>query len=214
MEKYTNRREAGQILGELLLQYAHHPDAIVLALPRGGVPVAYPISEKLSLPLDILIVRKLGVPDHEELAMGAIASGGVVVYNDEIIHQLAISRKMIDSVITCEKKEMARREIEYRGSRPFSDLTRKIIILVDDGIATGATMRAAIQALRTQNAARIVVAVPVAAEDTCRDLVPLVDELVCPLRPDYFNAVGAWYDVFEQTTDREVIELMALGLKS
>lgn len=208
MEKYINRSEAGKVLGEFLQQYAHNPDAIVLALPRGGVPVAYRIAERLILPLDVLIVRKLGVPGHEELAMGAIASGGVVVYNDDIIHKLAIPKKIIDSVIAREKMEMARRETKYRGSRPFPDLTRKIIILVDDGIATGATIRAAIQSLRTQNVARIVVAVPVAAEDTCRDLIPLVDELVCPLRPEYFNAVGAWYEVFEQTSDREVIDLM------
>src|SRR5579872_2719416 len=209
MEKYVDRYTAGKILAGYLHHYNHQPNTIVLALPRGGVPVAYEIANQLSLPLDIFIVRKLGVPGHGELAMGAIASGGAIVFNEDIIHDLSISKAMIDRVIESEKKEIKRREIKYRNSRPFPDLTNKTVILVDDGIATGATIRAAIKSLRTKNVGRMVIAVPVAAEDTCRELMSVVDEFICPMMPRYFNAVGAWYENFDQTSDDEVSILMA-----
>ncbi len=208
MQKYADRQEAGRVLAEHLKHYANRQHTIVLGLPRGGVPVAYEIAKALFLPLDVFIVRKLGVPGHEELALGAMASGGVTVFNEEIIRDLHISKTKIDHVIENEKKEIERREIKYRGSRPFPDLSKKTIILIDDGIATGATMRAAIASLKAKDVARLVVAVPVAAGDTCQQLTPLVDEFVCPLRPENFYAVGAWYEDFAQTSDDEVAVLM------
>ncbi len=208
MEKYADRYDAGKFLATYLEQYTRNKDAIILALPRGGVPVAYELAKILSLPMDVFIVRKLGVPDHEELAMGAVASGGVIVFNDRIIRDLAISQLDINRVIESEKKEIERREEKYRGSRLFPDLTNKIVILVDDGIATGATIRAAIKSLRSKNIKKLIIAVPVASEETCRELVPLVDELVCPLMPQYFNAVGSWFEDFGQTSDSEVADLM------
>ena len=209
MEKYHDRKEAGKILAEQLKAYANRKDVVVLALPRGGVPVAYEVAQALNLPLDVFIVRKLGVPGHEELAMGAIAMGGVTVFNDEIVRDLHIAKASIDSVIKSENEELKRREIRYRGKRPFPILTKKVVILVDDGIATGATMYAAVKALRHLQPASIVIAVPVAAADTCEKLAVLADKMVCPLRPHLFYAVGSWYDYFEQTEDEEVSELLA-----
>lgn len=208
MDKYINRQQAGRILAHLLRNYAQNLNVIVLALPRGGVPVAYEIANELSVPLDVFIVRKLGVPWHEELAMGAIASGGTVVLNDELVQSLNLQQSAIDQVIKSEQIELLRREKAYRGTQPFPDLSGKIIILVDDGIATGATMQAAIQALRKHHPASIIVAVPVAADATCEALTQHVDLLICPLRPVNFYAVGLWYEDFSQTTDEEVVKLL------
>jgi putative phosphoribosyl transferase len=208
MDKYTDRQQAGKVLASQLQAYAKQPDVIVLALPRGGVPVAFEIATSLSLPLDVFIVRKLGVPQHKELAMGAMASGKVVVLNEELIQDLQIDVEAIEEVIAVEKEELARRESLYRANRPFPQLMDKTIILVDDGIATGATMHAAILALRKQNPAKIIVAVPVAAQETYDRLSKLVDKMVCPLIRVHFYAVGMWYEYFEQTSDNEVIELL------
>lgn len=208
MDKYINRRQAGRILAHLLRIYAQNPSVIVLALPRGGVPVAYEIANELSVPLDVFIVRKLGVPWHEELAMGAIASGGTVVLNDELVQSLNIQTSAIEQVVKREQKELLRREHVYRGKHPFPRLSGKIIILVDDGIATGATIQAAIQALKKYHPANIIVAVPVAANTTCEALTEDVEMLICPLRPINFYSVGLWYEDFSQTTDDEVVELL------
>lgn len=206
--KYQNRHEAGKILAKHLKKYSEKKDVIILALPRGGVPVGYEVAKALSVPLDVFIVRKLGVPFQEELAMGAIASHDALVLNDEIIQTLNISQSDIHKVMQSEKKELKRRENLYRGNRPALALQDKTVILIDDGIATGATMRAAILAIRTQNPQKIVMAVPVAAASTCEEMSPLVDELICPLMPTAFYAVGAWYENFSQTTDEEVSELL------
>lgn len=211
MDKYYDRSEAGKVLAELLLAYKDKNDVIVLALPRGGVPVGYEIAQRLHVPLDVFIVRKLGVPDHEELAMGALASNHVTVFNDDIINSLHISKMAIENVIDAESKELKRREKAYRGTRPFPDLTGKTVILVDDGIATGATLRAAIKSLKHFKLNHLIVAVPVAAASTYNEFVSLVDKLVCPLRPENFYAVGAWYEVFDQTSDEEVTRLLSLS---
>lgn len=208
MQKYLNRTEAGKALVNHLKAYSHQEQTIVLALPRGGVPIAYEISTALSLPLDVFIVRKLGIPEHEELAMGAIASGNTTVFNEEVIQGLHIQKPAINAVIKAEQKELLRRERLYRGNRPFPELLNKTIILVDDGIATGATMFAAIKALRAHHPKKIIAAVPVAAESTCKEMEPLVDQLICPLKPFDFYAVGVWYEEFPQTSDDEVIELL------
>jgi predicted phosphoribosyltransferase len=209
MEKYFDRYEAGKVLAEHLKSYRDNPEAIVLALPRGGVPVAFEIAQALSLPLDIFLVRKLGVPTHKELAMGAIASGNIVVFNESILQQLQIPTHLIDNTIHLEQQELKRREQYYRGNRPALNLTGKIIILVDDGIATGATMRAAIKAIQLQNPKKIIVAVPVAAASTYEELEPLVDKMICPSKPEDLYAVGMWYEQFNQTDDEEVIELLS-----
>ncbi len=206
---YRNRQEAGKMLANKLKQYAYQPDVIVLALPRGGVPVAYEIATALSVPLDIFIVRKLGVPGHEELAMGAMAMDGTIIFNEAILQELRISQTDIAQVTQMEKKELQRRELAYRGQRPFPVLQGKTIILVDDGIATGATMRAAITALRKQQPQKMIVAVPVADLSIYMEIGTLVDEIVAPLKPEYFHAVGAWYEDFAQTTDAEVHALLA-----
>lgn len=208
MDKYTNRTEAGQTLAKELRVYANRDDVIVLALPRGGVPVGYEVAKALHVPLDIFIVRKLGVPGHEELAMGAIAMGDTVVFNQDIIIDLGISQTAIDQVIQAESAELKRRETAYRGDKPFPALKNKTIILVDDGIATGATMRVAIKALRQLQPAAIIAAVPVADKTLSEHMAPLVDRLVCPLKPLQFYAVGAWYHDFSQTEDQEVHELL------
>ena len=208
MEKYIDRYDAGIILAQHLKEYANQSNVITLGLPRGGVPIAYEIATALSIPLDIFIVRKLGVPGHEELAMGAIASGGTVIFNEELMHQLNVEQAAIDRVLKLEQKELARREILYRGNRPLPKLLDKTIILVDDGIATGATMLAAVTALRKHNPAAIIIAVPVAARSTCEEMKTLVDKIVCPLMPIDFYAVGLWYKNFPQTSDNEVIELL------
>ena len=205
---YDDRYQAGRVLADLLKDYAKRTDVIVLALPRGGVPVAYEIACKLSLPLDIFIVRKLGVPGHEELAMGAIASGGVTVFNKEIVNALHISKEAISTIQKSEQEELSRRKLVYRGKKPFPELAGKTVILVDDGIATGYTMRAAIAALKQHNPAKIMVTVPVAARSTCDEIAPLVDEIICPMRPVNFYAVGLWYNDFSQTTDDEVMQLL------
>jgi putative phosphoribosyl transferase len=206
---FHDRAEAGRLLAEKLTAYANRQDIRVLALPRGGVPVAFEIAKALRAPLDVFLVRKLGVPGHEELAMGAIASGGIVVHNDEVIGNLDISSQEIDTVVAREQQELERRERLYRGDRPFPDLHGRTVILVDDGLATGASMRAAVVALRQHHPAHTVIAVPIAAPDTCEALSTQVDEIICAMTPDPMYAVGLWYEHFDQTTDDEVRELLA-----
>ncbi|MEQ7010157.1 erythromycin esterase family protein [Actinopolymorpha sp. B17G11] len=205
---FRDRRDAGRALAARLDHYRNRPGVMVLGLPRGGVPVADEIATALGAPLDVFVVRKLGVPGHEEIAMGAIASGGVVVLNDDVIRGLAIRPEVVRQVAECEGRELHRREVAYREGRSLPDVTGKTIILVDDGLATGASMRAAIQALRQLNPARIVVAVPSAPKSTCEELTDLVDEVVCATTPTPFFAVGASYWDFRQTTDSEVREVL------
>lgn len=209
MEKYANRIEAGEVLVKELINYANRDDVIVLALPRGGVPVAFQVAQALHVPLDIFIVRKLGVPGHSELAMGAIAMGNTRVFNEDIIADLEISKAAIEKVIVEEQRELNRREMVYRGHHAFPALKDKTIILVDDGIATGATLRAAIKALKLFHPAKVIVAVPVAEKTMCDTMRLLVDQLVCPMQPTNLNAVGAWYEDFSQTEDEEVYALLA-----
>jgi len=206
---FPNRAEAGRRLAEKLEQYAGRDDVIVLGLPRGGVPVAYQVAQRLGVPLDVFIVRKLGVPGFEELALGAIASGGVRVLNDDVVRALPNANELVESVTARETAELQRREQAYRDGRPPPELRGRVVILVDDGLATGATMRAAVAALRQLGAAKIVVAVPVGAADTCRELEEEVDETVCAMAPDWFQAVGQFYEDFSQTSDDEVRELLA-----
>jgi len=206
--KFRNRSEAGRLLVRSLQQYKNRPHVLVLALPRGGVPVGYEIAKALNAPLDVFIVRKLGVPGHEELAMGAIATGGTRVLSSTVIEQLNIPPSVIDHVVSREKEEIRRREYLYRGNNPPPDASDKIVILVDDGLATGSTMKAAISALRQQNPEKIVVTVPTAPADTCEELKGQADEVICAATPEPFYAVGLWYDDFAQTTDEEVKELM------
>jgi len=208
-QRFRNRTDAGRQLAERLAAYADRPDVLVLALPRGGVPVGFEVARALGAPFDVFLVRKLGVPGYEELAMGAVATGGVRVLNDEIVRGLGILEREIDAVVARELQELARRERLYRGDRPPPDVAGRTVILVDDGLATGATMRAAIQALRQQHPARIVVAVPTASPDTCEALKAEADDVVCAMTPEPFLAVGHWYDDFTQTTDNEVRELLA-----
>jgi len=205
--QFLDRTEAGQVLAERLEAYANREDTIVLALPRGGVPVAFEVARALHAPLDLFLVRKLGVPGHEALEMGAIASGGVRVLNYDVIRQLGISSRVVDEAAAREQEELERRERAYRGDRPAPEVSGKTVILVDDGLATGSTMRAAVAALRALRPARIVVAVPVAAPDTCQDLQAEVDDLVCALTPPVFSAVSLWYRSFPQTSDEEVCRL-------
>ena len=206
---YRDRAEAGKRLATQLTDYADRTDVLVLALPRGGVPVAFEVARALRAPLDIFLVRKLGVPGHEELAMGAIATGDVRVLNDDVVGYLRISGEVIDAVAADELRELERRERAYRGDRPAPDVRGRIVILVDDGLATGSTMRAAAAALRQQEPARIVVAVPVSSPQTCDQYRMGVDEIVCAVTPEPFNAVGQWYEDFSQTTDEEVRDLLA-----
>jgi putative phosphoribosyl transferase len=206
---FRDRREAGRLLAAKLAAYANRPDVIVLALPRGGVPVAYEVARALNAPLDIFLVRKLGVPGYEELAMGAIATGGVRVLNDQLVGGLRIPDYIVDEVAASEQQELARRERLYRGDRPAPDVRGRTVILVDDGLATGATMLAAVKALRQQQPARIVVAVPTAAPETCEQLRAEVDDIICAITPEPFHAVGLWYEDFSQTTDEEVRDLLA-----
>jgi predicted phosphoribosyltransferase len=209
MIRFKNRSEAGRFLAEQLSAYANRPDTLVLALPRGGVPVAYEVAKALGAPLDVFQVRKLGLPGHEELAMGAIATGGVRVLNPEVVEYLRIPEEVIDEVTARERLELERRERLYREGRPALSLRGRVVILVDDGLATGSTMLAAVLALRQQQPASIVVAVPVAAKQTCEELRTVADEVVCAVTPDPFYAVGLWYEDFSQTTDEEVRELLA-----
>src|SRR5204862_3439222 len=206
---YRDRAEAGRRLAAQLTDYANRSDVIVLALPRGGVPVAYEVAKALRAPLDIFLVRKLGVPGHEELAMGAIATGGVRVLNDDVVDYLRIPGEVIEAVAADELRELERRERAYRGNRPEPDVRGKTVILIDDGLATGSTMRAAAAALRQQNPARILVAVPVSASQTCNEYRMGVDEIICASTPEPFMGVGQWYRDFSQTTDEEVRELLA-----
>jgi predicted phosphoribosyltransferase len=207
--RFRNRSEAGRQLAAKLAAYAKRPEVIVLALPRGGVPVAYEVAQALEAPLDVFLVRKLGVPGHEELAMGAIASGGVRVINQDVVRALGIPQAVIDAVAAREQQELERRERLYRGDRPAPDVRGRTVILVDDGLATGATMSAAVQALKQQGAGRVVVAVPIAPPDTCDRLREDVDDIVCAVTPEPFHAVGLWYEDFSQTTDEEVRDLLA-----
>jgi predicted phosphoribosyltransferase len=208
-QRFRNRTDAGRRLAEKLAAYADRPDVLVLALPRGGVPVGYEVARALGAPLDAFLVRKLGVPGYEELAMGAVATGGVRVLNDEIVRGLGISEHEIDAAVARELQELGRRERLYRGSRPPPDVAGRTVILVDDGLATGATMRAAVAALRQQQPARTVVAVPTASPDTCEALKTEADDVICAMTPEPFFAVGHWYEDFTQTTDNEVRELLA-----
>jgi predicted phosphoribosyltransferase len=203
-----DRTEAGRLLAERLSDYAGRPDVIVLALPRGGLPVGFEVARRLGAPLDVFVVRKLGVPGHEELAMGAIASGDVVVVHPDLVNALGIAQEEIDAVIASQRRELARREAAYRDGEPPPSITGRTVILVDDGIATGATMQAGIAALRKLDPARIVVGVPVAPPETCDELAAHVDELVCLETPEPFRAVSLWYDHFDQVSDEEVRALL------
>lgn len=205
---FRDRTEAGEQLANRLQHYTGRGDVVVLALPRGGVPVGYEVATALGAPLDVFAVRKLGVPWQPELAMGAIASGGVRVLNDEVIASLRISSDMIEKIAESEERELQRREAAYRDGRPRPDVRGKVVILVDDGLATGSTMRAAVVAVRKLDPARVVVAVPVGARDTCLALAREADEVVCVAMPEPFFGVGSWYDDFSQTTDDEVRELL------
>lgn len=208
MKLFIDRYHAGQVLAKELSMYAGRKDVIVLALPRGGVPVAYEVAKALNAPLDVFLVRKLGLPGREELAMGAVASGGVRVLNDEVVRWFRIPESTIDSVTERELRELQRREREYRKGRPFPDLSNRTVILVDDGLATGTTMQAAITALRAYKPARIVMAVPTGPPDTCEKFREEVDWAVCAATPHPFWSVGAWYEDFNQTTDQEVQRLL------
>jgi len=208
MMQFRNRFEAGQLLARRLTKYANRSDVLVLALPRGGVPVAFEVARALNAPLDVFVVRKLGVPGHEELALGAIASGGVRVLNADVVEGLRIPDDVIEAVATRELRELERREHAYRDDRPAPDTQGRTVILVDDGIATGSTMKAAIEALRQLEARRIVVATPTAALSTADEMRPDVDELVAVMTPADFAGVGQWYEDFSQTTDEEVGELL------
>lgn len=213
MDRFRDRTHAGQYLAGKLQKYAHKPKTIVLGLPRGGVVVAHEIAKELGLPLDIFLVRKLGVPGYEELAMGAIASGGVRVLNQDVLRSINISRDDIQAIAQREEQELKRREAAYRNNRSRLDIKDYTVILVDDGLATGATMRAAVVALRRQGPQKIIVAVPTASPDTCAEFRAKVDEIICGITPSPFNAVGLWYDDFSQTSDEEVKHLLKKSYK-
>ena len=208
VERFRDRHDAGRRLADALLAYARRDDVLVLALPRGGVPVGYEVALALGAALDVMQVRKLGVPGHEELAMGAIASGGVRILSENIVEKLGIPDRVIATVAAAEEHELDRRERIYREGRPFPDVRGRIVILVDDGLATGSTMRAAAAALRAQGADRLVAAVPVAPKETCDALRDLVDEVICAVTPESFLAVGEWYEDFTQTSDADVQNLL------
>lgn len=208
MAGFRDRRDAGRILAQKLSVYSGRSDMMVLALPRGGVPVAYEVALALNAPLDIFSVRKLGLPGQEELAIGAIASGGVRVLNEDIIHALSIPEEMINRVAQQELQELQRREHSYRGDRPAPDVDGKTVILIDDGLATGASMRAAVVGVRAQHPARIIIAVPTAAPETCNALEFNVDEIVCAITPEPFFGVSRWYANFSQVADEEVCILL------
>src|SRR4051794_6381012 len=208
MRRFRDRAEAGRLLAERLRQYAGRDDVVVLGLPRGGVPVAYEVARALGAPLEAFLVRKLGVPGHEELAFGAIATGGVRLLNPDVVRGLEIPPHIIDRVTAIERAELEGRQREYRGDRPPPDVSGRTVVLIDDGLATGASMRAAVAALRQGQPARIIVAVPIAAPSTCDEFQDEVDEVVCARTPEPFYAVGLWYEDFSQTTDEEVRELL------
>jgi putative phosphoribosyl transferase len=205
---YKNRSEAAYILAEALKSYSGRSDLLVLALPRGGVPVAYEVARALAAPLDLMLVRKLGVPDHEELAMGAIATGGIRFLNADVVQALAITEEDIERVAQEEQRELRRREQLYRGEHPLPTIAARCVILIDDGVATGATMRAAITALRQRHPAAIVVAVPVAPPDTVEVLRAAADDVICPATPEPFISIGRWYEDFTQVSDEEVRDLL------
>jgi predicted phosphoribosyltransferase len=207
--RFRDRVHAGRELAGLLARYAHRPDVIVLGLPRGGMPVAAEVARALGVPFDVFLVRKLGVPGHEELAFGAIAQGGVQVLNDRLIADLDLPPFAVERVAARERAELERRDELYRGGRPFPALHERTVILIDDGLATGATMEAAVIALRRLGPARVVVAAPVGARETCDRLSGIGDEVVCAATPAPFDAVGLWYEDFSQTTDEEVRALLA-----
>jgi len=209
VQRFHDRREAGQLLARQLAPYKDREDVVVLGLPRGGVPVAYEIARDLRVPLDVFVVRKLGVPWQPELAMGAIAGRGTEVLNGDVVTAYRIPPHVIRAVAEREAKELQRRVREYRGERPFPDLRDRIVILVDDGLATGSSMRAAVRAVQQEQPREVIVAVPVAAPSTCRDFRVFVDHIVCLLTPSDFAAVGRWYEDFSQTTDAEVRELLS-----
>jgi len=206
-ESYRDRRHAGVELAARLGHFRGR-NAVVLALPRGGVPVAYEVARAIDAPLDIFVVRKLGMPGHPEFAMGAIASGGIRIVNQDVVAWYGIPDEIIDGIAHQEQRELVRREREYRQGRPLVELSGRIVLLVDDGLATGSTMKAAVQAVRAHGPSRIVVAVPVGSPDTCRDFAEVADEIVCARAPEYFSAVGQWYHDFSQTTDDEVRRLL------
>ncbi len=209
---FPNRAEAGKLLARQLIQYANRPDVLVLGLPRGGVPVAFEVAKALNAPLDIWLVRKLGVPGHQELAMGAIAAGDFQVLNEDLLDWMRISGHTIAAVAERELQELQRRDCVYRGDRPLPDVCNRIVILIDDGLATGATMRAVIGALKHQHPQQIIVAVPVAPLDICHELRSEVDEVVCLMTPRQFCGIGFWYEDFTQTTDEQVCELLKAAL--
>ncbi|SRR5579884_109436 len=208
---FRDRRQAGRFLAARLQPYAERPDVLVLGLPRGGIPVAYEVAQALRVPLDVFVVRKLGYPGQEELAMGAIATGGVRVLNAQLARD--VPPDVIDATVERERHELERRQRQYRGDRPPLDVKGRTVILVDDGLATGASMRAAVAALRQLAASRIVAAVPVAAQLTCDELRQVVDDVVCASTPEPFLAVGLWYENFDQTSDEEVAELLRMAQK-
>jgi putative phosphoribosyl transferase len=207
--RFRDRAEAGRLLAERLRRYSGRDDVVVLALPRGGVPVAYEVAKALGAPLGVFVVKKIGVPGHEELAMGAIASGGVLVLDENIVRALGLDRAELERAIASELRELDRRQAAYGESGDALDLDGKTVILVDDGLATGSTMRAATEAVRRLNPARAIVAVPVASKETCERFRDVVDEIVCDVTPKPFHAVGLWYEDFTQTSDEEVRALLA-----
>lgn len=209
MMQFEDRREGGRKLAEKLQAYRGRDDVLVLALPRGGVPVAYEVARALDAPLDVFLVRKIGVPGQQELAMGAIASGGVQVLNDRVVSSLGISREAIDETAERERRELQRRMTAYRGDRPEPELEGRTVLLIDDGLATGATMRAAVRAVRQRDPSRVVVAAPSGSSDAAQALAADADDVVCVMTPEPYYAVGAWYRDFSQTTDDEVRELLA-----
>jgi putative phosphoribosyl transferase len=208
MTRFEDRFDAGRFLAQQLKHHAGKTDVIVLALPRGGVPVAFEIARALAAPLDVFVVRKLGAPGYEELAMGAIATGGVRVFNEEVIQHLGVSESWIEASIKEQEEELQRRELAYRGGRAPAEIENHTVILVDDGLATGASMRAAVRALRLRHPTAITVAVPIGSRDTCDQFRAQVEEVVCARTPEPFHAVGAWYRNFTQTTDEEVRDLL------
>ena len=212
--RFRDRFHAGRQLAAALQPYAGRPNLLVLALPRGGVPVGYEVARALNAPLDVMLVRKLGVPGHEELAMGAIASGGIRILSDDVVKAFGIPERVIASIVAEEEEELGRRELAYRDHRPQPEVKGRTVILVDDGLATGSTMRAAAAALRAQHPERLVVAVPVAPPEICASLRSEVDDVVCARAPEPFFAVGNWYDDFSQISDEEVRELLRAGSPS
>ena len=213
MAFFKDRVDAGRKLAKELPKYANISDVLILALPRGGVPVAFEVAKELNVKMDVFIVRKLGVPGNEELAMGAIASDNIRVLNEDVIRSFQIPQSVIDEVAVNELRELERRERLYRGNRPKPDISGSTVILIDDGLATGATMRAAAAAVKTKNPAKIVIAVPTAASDTCSAFENEVDKTICVATPEPFYGVGAWYEDFSQTTDKEVCELLNKAAK-